>query len=376
MWTVGDDVTHAAFLAALGSSHGFQGRVETWFSGALTSLDVEFESGAVKVSSRNRERRGLDLTVRESLWPTAATDLLTPFGAWCRAYVTITAGATRFPEIPVFAGKVMKPSRVRWSGQVQVTAVDPMWQINREHFEEIRSAPAGATVPAAILMLLTEVFPGATLDNRTGSTAVIPSGLLWSPGKGSRGRAVDELAASIGAELYARPTQVWPYLDAVLRPVPSLNDPVVWTFPDGRESIVAGDKLEQSGAGVVNRWIVTVERQDAPTISVPVTDDNPASPTRYGGPMGRLPDYLSSSLITSEGQAYAAGQAKLNQTLGLTRPRTVTVPGNPALDGGDVLAIGVDGETATRHIADDFTLALQADPPSMDITTRSTEEGE
>lgn len=370
MFQVGDALTHERFLSALTKTHGYDGRVEAWFDGNLVD-QIEFGSGSVKVTARNRERRSLEFAAPEKLWPALPTDPLTPYGAWLRAYVTVTAGATAFPEIPVFAGRLSQVEGNRWEGDLRVSAVDPMWQVNREPFERLRPAPSASRIVDAVRQLLVEVFPEATLEDQTGSTATVPAGLMWDAKPGSRGKAIDELAASIGAEVYARPTAVWPGGDFVIRPVPSLAGPVDWTLPDGLVSIVEGDKRVQSGAAVVNRWIVEVQRQDAPTLYVPVTDSDPASPTRYGGPMGKLAAFYSSPLISDEAQGFNAGLAKLRRSIGLARQRTLRVAVNPALEAGDVMSVSVDGESLETHIADEFAAPLQHDPASMDIATRS-----
>lgn len=371
MFQVGTSDVHAAFLAALAYSHSLQGRVEAWYNGEKRG-EVEFESGSVRVTGRNRERRGLDLMVAEGLWPASTADLLTPYGGWVRALVTVKAGATVFPEIPLFAGKLLKDELEWMSGHVAVKGADPMWQVNREPFETLRGAPAGARVVDTVELLLTEVFPYATLQDLTGSQVTIPAGVVWDAGRGSRGKAIDDLATSIGAEVFARPTVVWPYGDFVIRPIPGLTDTPAWVFPDGLNSIVAADKRVQSGADIVNRWIMQAERFDAAPIWEPVTDDDPASPTRYGGPMGKLTDFHSSPLFNSSGQAREAGQARLRRSIGLARTRTVTVISNPALDAGDVLSIPIPGGMPEFHIADDFTVPLTADPADMTIGTRST----
>ncbi len=375
MWTVGGDPsTHQRFLEALPlSGRTYTGRVEAWYDGQLRG-EVEFESGSVQVSARNRERRALDdLVVAESLWPRTPQDLLTSYGGWLKAHVTITAGLTEFRDIPVFAGRIRRPRRTRRSGRMMVSAVDPMWLVNRAHFETVRPLPAGAGIAAVILQLLREVFPEATLEDRIGAAATVPAALVWNAQPGSRGKAVDELAAAVGGEVFARPTAVWPAGDFVLRPIPTLADPVAWFLPTRAEtSVLENDELEQSADEVVNRWIVEVQRQDAPPLRVVVSDDDPLSPTRYGGPMGALPDFYSSPLITDETQGVTAGRAKLARTIGLARQRKLRVIANPALDGGDIMALSVDDEPLETLIADDFAIPLTADPAHMDITSRST----
>lgn len=372
MWTVGHAGEHDRFLRALGSSHGYEGKVEAWLEGEFLG-EVEFEQGMVQVTARSRERRSINgLKVKESAWPVEASDALSPFGCWITCQVRVTAGAKAFPWIPVFAGKVTVADKQRWSGYVSISAADPMRQVNLEAFEDLTPAQEGTLIPSMIRHLLRDVFPEATLEDQTGSTATVPAGLAWNYGDGSRGRAIDELAASIGAEVYARPTTVWPGLDAVIRPVPSLSDSVAWTLPDGEESVTESDRLLLRGDSVKNRWVVRVERSSESPVRVVESDDDSASPTRYGGPMGRLPGFWSSPLITTEAQAQLAARAKLAQSIGMARPRTVTVVANPALEAGDVLLIGVDGEAATQHIADDFSVPLTHEPASMTINTRST----
>src|SRR5262249_50713638 len=149
-------------------SHGYDGRVEAWYNGEKIE-EIEFAAGSVKVTAKNRERRSLNLTVAERLWPKLPTDPLSPYGGWLAAFGTITAGATRFPEVPVFAGRLGKVTRQRWSGQLTVEAVDPMWQINRETFEIPRYISEGQRIIDVARTLLLEVFAQATLTDLTGS---------------------------------------------------------------------------------------------------------------------------------------------------------------------------------------------------------------
>ncbi len=376
MWQVGDTATHAAFLATLArGGHVYESYVDLWLEGSKVgqlSTGAEIGSGTVRVTARNRERRSLEMAVKESLWPVGDTDLLAPYGVWATVRVRITAGAAVFPDVPVFAGKVLSVTRDRWEGQVVVSAVDPMWQVNKEAIELPRPAPSGTRVVTGIQILIGEVFAGAAVADLTGDTSLIPAATLWNAGSGSRGRAIDDLAGSIGAEVFALPTVPSPGGQFVIRRVPSLDDQIAWVLPDGDLSVVVADQLVKTGAGVVNRWVVTVERPDSPSLYVAVTDEDPLSVTRYAGPIGRLPDFASSPLITTEGQAINAGKAKLARSKGLARTRKVTVVANPAVEAGDVLFIGVDGEPAETHIVDGFELPLTHAQPAMTIDTRST----
>jgi len=373
MLQVGDTATHAAFLAALASSHGYTTTVESYFDGELIG-EVSIETGEVNVMSSNRDRRRLNFVAAENLWPARVDDLLSPHGVWLRALVQISAGSHAFPPVPVFAGKLLTTTRRRRSGRLAVVAVDPFWQINREAFETPRSALLRTPIATLIRDLIVEVFPQATLEDQTGSPATVPSlGLLWDAAVGSRGAAIDELAASIGAEVFARPTRVWPQGDFVLRPVPQLGSGVAaWTLTDGLTGVVTDDQLKLDGEEVVNRWIVTVEPTGSSgTLYAVATDNDPGSPTRYGGPMGKLVDFWSSPLIGTLAQASQAATAKLARTLGTGNARDLKVITNPALEGGDLIAVQMGDEATVWHVVDEFVVPLSVSTATMPIRTRA-----
>lgn len=362
------------FLTALASSHSYTASVESYYNGALVGT-VPFEDGNVLVDATNRVRRRIDdLAVPERYWPAAAGDLLSAQGNWLRATVTIGAGSTAYPAIPVFAGKLLRTQRLRRSGKLRVIAADPMWQVNRESFEGPRVAPVGTVIVELIRTLLLEVFPSATLEDQTHSLATVPTaGLVWDAATGSRGRAIDELAASIGAEVFARPTRVWPEADFMIRPVPSLDTgSPVWTVTDGSGGVVTQDQLELDGERVVNRWIVLVEpTSGSGTLYATATDSSPTSPTRYGGPMGKLVDFWSSPLISTLAQGTAAAEARLARSIGMADARNLQVIANPAMEAGDLIQVRMGTETVAQHIVDRIELPLTAIRPEMEIRTRS-----
>lgn len=374
MLSVGNSVTHAAFLNALTSGHGYTCSVESYFEGELVAT-LNPENGAVRCDTTNRVRRSINnLTLAENLWPTTAGDALSPQGIWLRILITVTSGTTVFPAVPVFAGKCLRVSRQRRSGKLTAVAADPMWQVNREAFERPRAAPVGTSVVELIRALLREVFPEASLEDQTGSNATVPTvGLVWDAAAGSRGRAVDELAAAIGAEVFARPTRVWPEADFVVRPVPRVDTGTPdWTLTDGPGGVVEDDQLQLDGEPVINRWVVLVEPTTATgTLYAVATDDSASSPTHYGGPMGRLVEFYSSPFVGTLAQGGIVAAAKLARSLGMGDARTLRAIANPALEGGDLMAVGMGTETVVRHIVDRFELPLSVSPATMAITTRS-----
>lgn len=359
MWPV-----TASWLAALSQPHGRYTRMEAWYAGAKVT-NVAVESGNVKVDASRSIRRSLTADVPESYWPTSTSSTLAPYGARLKIFQGITGsnGNLIAPEVPVFAGRVETLQRERLSGKVTITASDPMADVKDAQFEQPRTAVAGTSVVGNIMSLIAEVRTDADFVDLTGSPAVMPVTMMWDT---DRGQAVDDLAASIGAEVFFLPDGV----TCLIQPIPRLGGTSVWTLVQGQNSTIVKDVTSRSRFDVANRIIVQVEQPGQSPILVTVTDDFPGSATRYGGPYGTVVRTYSNQLITSVGQAQAAGLARLSRSIGATRTRDLDTVPNSALEGGDLITVTTN-EGTEQHIADAFEVPLAA-ADVMTINTRST----
>lgn len=361
MWPVSE-----SWLAALAQPYTLYTRVASYLNGEHLA-DIPISEGAVEVTATNRVRRRLTITAGErDWWPTEVTDPLAPYGQELRAWRGIIGpnGELLEDAVPVFTGRIQTVGpRQRRSGEITVVAADRFTDVNDAEFESPRVATAGVPITAMITTLIREVRPDASVVDLTGSAATVPDAMMWDS---DRGGAVDELAAAIGAEVYADPQG-----DFVIRPVPVLGSTWVWQLTVGEAGTIIKDATSKSRAGVANRLVVRVERPGAVPLLVVVSDDNPHSPIRYGGPYGKVVRHMSSPLITSEAQAQIAGAARLARSIGLARTREIECLPNPALEAGDVALVAVDDEHEL-HIADSFTVGLSA-TDTMTIKTRSTQ---
>jgi len=355
----------AAWLAALGQPHGRYTRVEAWYGGVFATV-VPAESGSVQVTARNRVRRQLSVVVPESFWPTGPADPLTVYGGQLKVFQGVTGvdGVLIGSEVPVFAGRVEQVGqRDRKTGRFPAAAVDPFADVNDAEFEAPRTVAANTSVVGAITALIAEVHPDAQFLDFTGTTAILPAGIMWTQ---DRGQAIDDLAASIGAEVFFRPDGV----TCVIRPVPTLTGVPVWSLTQGQGGTLVRDVQSKSRSGVANRVVVHVEQPGATPILVTVTDDDPSSATHYGGPYGRVVRNWSNPLVRTSDQAQVAGLARLARSIGATRTRDVDTVPNPALEAGDLIQVVTDDGTAL-YIADAFPVPLDV-TGGMTINTRST----
>lgn len=355
MWPV-----DTAFLAGLTGSHGLATVAKTYFDGAETGTLSIDPGSVVRVSARSQRRRSARLVLSEAQW----TDLLAPTGVEVRIWSTIVVGTYTHPLVPAFTGRVERRRRARRTGLIGVECWDRFADVNDDAFDVPRPAPEGTRIASAIADLLLETHPDATVTDLTTSNDTIPGGLTWDAGDGARGRAIDRMALSIGAEVVALPDG-----NFVIRPTPTLTDTAVWSIATGPGGVVIADAREESRTGVANRWVVTGNASAAgQSVREVVTLDS--GPLRFAGPYGRVTRTYTDPMITTSAQAYTAGLAILARVQGLARQRTVDVVTNVALEAGDVLSVSTEDGTE-RHLADEFDVALTPDQPTMSIASRS-----
>jgi hypothetical protein len=118
-----------------------------------------------------------------------------------------------------------------------------------------------------------------------------------------RGKAIDDLAQSIGAEVYAKPDGRFQ-----IRNVPTLNDTPSWTSTKAKAAPSSPPGGRVTRENVYNVVVTIVERAngDLP-IRYAAEDTNIASPTYVGGVFGRVPRFLRNPLVTTPDQAETAG---------------------------------------------------------------------
>ncbi|MET9158295.1 phage tail protein [Streptomyces parvulus] len=263
--------------------------------------------------------------------------------------------------------------------------------------DDLRSAsfPIARTVgPGSarqlVPQLVNEALPGvpvawrAGIDPDTHVPQIVASEDRWavlSSGSDSTGTSTG-IAAALAGEIWADARGV-----ITVGPVPTLDDPVVWTIARGIGGALIRPTSETTREGVANVWAVSGDGGDGSPAVGPAYawDDDPNSPT-YAGPdpigdplapqrLGlngvrvRVQRY-SSSVITSYGQAAQVARAKLADSLGVQASLSFTSACNPALEAGDVVAVEVDPRVWQRHIIDALSYTLGA--ASMSCKTRTT----
>lgn len=327
-----------------------------------TLTDLPFIDGEVKVTSSQAVRRTCSLTVDPRLWPASVFDPLSPLGSEVLAEVGIGARGG-WEWIPVFRGPVQRSNRSLTAGAVTIEAAGREQAVIDDRLDAPAQTVSGALVVAEISRLITESIPTATVVDLTGSTKVAPQITIdrerWKNG-------VEALATAIAAEVYADPTGVF-----YIRPQPTLNADPVWTIEDGANGTMLDGDEELTREKVYNRVVVESSRADGSApIFVVVSDDDPASPTRYGGPFGRKSRPYRSPLINTVPQATEIGIALLARIKGLQSTITLKAVPHPGLESGDVIEARLPDGRRQKHVLDTFNIPLKAGPVQS-LTSRS-----
>lgn len=175
-----------------------------------------------------------------------------------------------------------------------------------------------------------------------------------------------DMAAAVGYELYFDVNGI-----VTGKPIPNpLTQVVTWNFTDSEEAILGlggtggsavlfgsaystpvAVQVQMTRDGVFNDIVIqgtgtanmatyngTGLQTTGPPILAEASDQNPASATYVGGGMGDVPNFVSSSLVTSVG-----GQAEANNDLQVALSSawtiTLTAPPNPIFDIDDVVTV-------------------------------------
>jgi len=361
----------APALAALRTSHAVTYRVTAYTPDGGVLEDVPISGGSVKYDAGSKVRRTADLTVSDpDLWPVHPAAALSPVGSelFVEYGINVPGAGTTF-WVPLIRGPVQKVKRSRPGSSAAVTLAiaDRSAKVAEDRFDAPTQTRSGETCVAEITRLIRETLPGAEVLDLTGSTQIAPvldiDKERWADG-------IEKLADAIGAEVYA--DRVGGF---VIAPVPSLaNGTASWLIDAGETGVLVTFEEELSRERVYNAVIASGERTDGtPAVYAKVVDDEPGSPTFYGGTFGRRPTFLTSQLLTTQAQCLAAAQARFERVRGLHATVSLTQVPNPGIDPGDLLSVIPDAaapDATQLHVAD--TVQIDLDPTAAQpIGTRT-----
>lgn len=355
---------------ALAGSHRVTARA-TAYTAPYGAVTVPISSGSVTVDATSQVRRSATCGIPDAaLWPANPLDILSPFGTELAIDYGIGLGAGRIEWVPLLRGPITDAHRTRppstGDSAITVSVADRSSQVAEARFSQPTQTIPGATVVAEITRLIQDVLPDVTVTDLTDSPQIAAQLDIererWADG-------IEKLADSIGAEVFADPLG-----EFVIRPTPQLrSDRVVWVASTGDGGALVSIDETLTRENVYNRVVASGQRTDGtPPVWAVVDDDDPASPTRVGGPFGTKPRFYSSPLLTTTQQCTDTARSLLARATGIQATVALSIVTNPALDAGDIVAVQ-DSAATSLHILDSVGIPLSV-TDTQQLSTRSLTE--
>ncbi len=359
----------AVFDATVAGPHRLVVRADILRQGKVVTQGLPVTAGSVTANRTQLSRRTCTVTVADQAYaPTgAAGDLLAPYGNEIRLWRgAVTVNGPELICVGTFGIRSVTFDDGAFKG-IGVTGIDRCKRLEETRFPFPRTSPAAASAVGQIKALLREVVSWADVRVDQDVIDVTLPQVTWPQ---NRAQAVIDLASSLGCEVFADP-----YGDFVLQPQPSPNDPPVYTVTGGPGGVLIGARHDLTRDQVFNGIVArgsTTAAGGASIVSDLITDDDPTSPTWWGGPFGQVVGFYDSALFVDKEQANNAARAMLVNNTGAARSINYSTAVNPALEPGDVVqVIHPDTGVAERHLQDSITIPLDA-AGVMTAQTRST----
>jgi hypothetical protein len=344
------------FLAALRGSHKGPAEAYVVTAGqtgtAPTGTEIAIFSGDVQINAKASVRSTLSLsTDGTEMFPTAASDLLTPYGneVFVRRGVEFGGGAVEWVSLGYFRINNVEQEEAP-NGPIRISAQDRMAGIVEARLLQPIQFPATDTYGDVMDQLVTEVYSWATIEwDGIEDTNPIGRALIAEE---DRFKFLDDLVTSLGMIWY------WDHRGVlVVKYAPDADTPV-WTVNAGANGVLVQLSRELSREGVYNAVVATGEALDTTTPPRGVAvDDNPDSPTYWNGDFGKVPRFYSSPFITTDAQAATAAEAILRQNLGLPYSVDFKQIVNAALEPYDPVSVQYANRTEI-HVIETLTVPL------------------
>lgn len=351
----------AAFTSALSASHTVASRADVCTTAGQVLATLDVVGGSVTADETAAVRRTCSATIIDragTLVPYTAGDLLHPAsGNELRLYRGVRYADGTEETVPL---GVFRLSRPRISDSVDgltidVQGYDRAKRIQRSRWVDPYMIPSGTNVATAVQALLDDRWgPGLTYSLMT-TTRTTPAVTFGVERDNDPWKDAQSLAAAIGAELFFGPAG-----QVVMRPIPdAATSPPVASFVEGAGSTMVSVTRDLDEDRTYNGVIVVGEGTGTPVpVRYDAWDANPYSPTYYLGPYGKVPYFLTSSLITTQAQAQEAAEGQLRRVLGTFEQVTVEAIPQPALEPGDVVRI-----TRARSVIDGLNVIARTTCP-------------
>lgn len=294
----------------------------------------------------------LDLTTTYD-WPNSTSAFGTPYGSevFVERGVQYGNGIQEYVGLGYFRIDSVGQARVP-KGSIRIQGSDRMASIRDGRNLQPIQFSAGASFRAVVDFVVGDVVTGFT----TGVYDFPDVNLTASHILGEdRLQFLTDLLTAYGKVGYFRYDGRF-----VVKTPPSPASTSVFTINHGRDGVLVQMSREINRDNVYNAVMATGEPvgEGTPVYGI-AYDTVTTSPTRWGGPFGKVPRLFSSSFIETQTQALNAAGTILATATGLPYLVSLGAVPNPALEGWDVVLVDYDNNSPDEfHVLDRITYPL------------------
>lgn len=358
-------------------------------SPAISGLPIQ--SGSLSLDRTADTFGSLDLTLAPELpsdhpdgpglqlYPRRNTDPLNVYGSVVILKLGLQFNDQTSELVQVFRGRVNDVADQLPFEPVSIKCLDRSGQMIDERFATPRTFTAQTAI-ALLTLLVREVFPTCSivdLSNGSAAATTIPKHVVDA----DRWPECQRVGKLIGCDVYFDELGQF-VVEETPDPQASSSAWRVNAQVDSEDAIRADPSL----AGVLVTADRAITRSGAPNAVAArgesaaagksaygfVSDTSPTSPTRYGGPYGKVVAYYSSPLLRTNAQAVKAATKLLRDRLGASRSVSFESVPNPALRPGDAIQLDYPDGSVERHVLDAITIPIDLGSP-MSAETRAAD---
>jgi hypothetical protein len=334
-----------------------------------TGVAVDIMGGTVELDGLADVYASLEMTVPGELWP-SELDLdatIAPYGveAYVQAGIRYRDDLIELVGLGYFRVRTLSQEEATTGGPIELTGQDRMSTLARAKLLAPLKFPASDTNGEFATALVSEVFPDAEIewDDDVESQALGRDVIV----EDDRVAALRSMAVSAGKVMRFDHRGVLVFFT----PPNPLDSAPVASLVAGRGGVLSAVSRELTDEGVVNAIVARGDGSDDVGAAYAVAYDvNPHSPTRYrtdGRGFGPSPDYLTSSLITTNDLAVIAASAELQRRGGLPHTLDFEVSPRFELEPDDLIHIEHRNGIG-RHLIASLSIPLLAGQTMTGVT--------
>lgn len=329
-----------------------------------TGTEVKITGGGVDFDATAEVRATGSVTLAEP-WPTPRDLSIAPYGSeiFLARGIDLGANGVLWASLGYFRINDDRQGDAA-RGPVTVSLDDRMMTIIESRFLQPRQWLIGTLVGDIVEEVVTEVYPDAVIvwDDDSNLSQLGRSIIVEE----SRYEILDTIATGLGKIFYWNTAG-----QLVFETIPDEQTPV-WTVNAGPRGVMVNADRSLSRDNIYNAVVVTGEGADQQEpVRAVAFNNQESSPTRFGGPFGRIPRFYSSPFITTQLQAENAAVNLLQRSLGATYDVGLSAVPNPALRPYDPIRVVYDDGTREMHVVERVSVPLTNDG-TMNIATRES----